>query len=107
MKNTLFAIAATLALPVAAAPEPSAGVELTIRDHVHGNAPFVPPGDAFSAAVFMKPEAAVGPENRERLVMSSGNGYYHGFRLCLRPDVRRGTYHPFGAPGRLMRRPAP
>ena len=75
--------------------EPSAGVELTIRDHVHGNAPFVPPGDAFSAAVFMKPEAAVGPENRERLVMSSGNGYYHGFRLCLRPDVRRGTYHPF------------
>lgn len=106
MKNTFLAISATLALPamaVAAGPDSSpsgvpespAGVELAIRDHLHGNAPFAPPGNAFSAAVFIKPETAVGPENRERLVMSVGNGYYHGFRLCLRPDGKWSTYHPF------------
>ncbi len=74
---------------------PTPGVDLKLSGHIHGCAPFAPPGNAFSAAVFIKPEAPIFREARERLVMNVGNGFYEGFRLCLRPDVKQGTYHPF------------
>ena len=100
-------VAALLTGPQSSASEnavcPDAGVDLVLRDHLYGEAPFNPSGNAFSVAVRVKPEVAVANGRRPRLVLSAGNGYNHGFRLCLRLDSEKGTYHPyleFGKGGR-------
>ena len=91
--SVLAAFAAFSQNPPAA--EPSGGVDIALKDHIRGSVPFDPKDNAFSAAVRIKPEASVIHNRRQRLVLSSGNGWNHGFRLCLFPDAKQGTYHPF------------
>ena len=69
--------------------------EARLREHLYSETAFAPTGNVFSAAVRVKVECMGSRDSRQRLIMSVGNGYNHGFRLCLKPDPDGKTLHPF------------